>query len=97
MADGSTFDNRVPAAAALGMLRYHAVTQLPQVRCPLLVCVSDRETLIDPVGVLAAAAKAGKATVRHYPADHFDVYHQPLRNRIVADQISFLAEHLGSG
>jgi hypothetical protein len=37
------------------------------------------------------------ATVRHYPADHFDVYHPPRRDRIVADQISFLAEHLGLG
>jgi pimeloyl-ACP methyl ester carboxylesterase len=97
VADGSSFDNRVPAAAALGMLRYHAVAQLHRVRCPLLVCVSDRETLIDPASVSAAAAAAPKATVRHYPADHFDVYHQPLRDRILADQISFLAEHLGLG
>jgi hypothetical protein len=67
------------------------------VRCPLLVCVSDRETLIDPASVPAAAATAPKVTVRHYPADHFDVYHQPLRDRILADQIGFLAEHLGLG
>jgi len=97
VADGSTFDNRVPAAAALGMLRYHAAARLPRVQCPLLVCVSDRETRIDPARVPSAAAAASKATVRHYPADHFDVYHPPLRDRIVADQISFLAEHLGLG
>ncbi|HEX4247743.1 MAG TPA: alpha/beta fold hydrolase [Pseudonocardia sp.] len=97
VADGSSFDNRVPAAAALDMLRYHAAARLPRVRCPLLVCVSDRESLIDPASVPAAAATAPKVTVRHYPADHFDVYHQPLRDRIVADQLSFLTEHLGLG
>ena len=93
----STFDNRVPAAAALDMLRYHAVARLPEVRCPLLVCVSDHETLIDPTSVPAAAATAPRATVRHYPADHFEVYHSPLRERIVADQVAFLAEHLQAG
>jgi pimeloyl-ACP methyl ester carboxylesterase len=95
--EGSTFDNRVPAAAALDMVRYHAAAELPKVRCPLLVCVSDRETLIDPAGVPAAAATAPRATVRHYPADHFDVYHPPLRDQIVADQVAFLTEHLRAG
>jgi pimeloyl-ACP methyl ester carboxylesterase len=92
--EGSTFDNRVPAASALDMLRYHSTAQLPNVRCPLLVCVSDRENLIDPAGVALAAATAPTATVRHYPADHFDVYHGDLRRRIVADQIQFLTTHL---
>lgn len=95
--EGSTFDNRVPVAAALDMVRYHAAAELPKVRCPLLVCVSDRETLIDPAGVPAAAATAPRATVRHYPADHFAVYDPPLRDQIVADQVAFLAEHLRAG
>lgn len=94
--EGSTFDGRVPAAAALDMLRYHATAKLPKVRCPLLVCVSDRETLIDPASVPMAAASAPNSTVRHYPADHFDVYHPPLRDRIIADQIEFLTRHLTS-
>jgi hypothetical protein len=95
--DGSTFDNRVPAASALDMLRYHAAARLPEVRCPLLVCVSDRENLIDPAGVAVAAVTAPRATVKHYPADHFDVYHGELRERIVADQVRFLTGQLSVG
>lgn len=93
---GSTFDNRVPAASALSMLGYHAAARLPEVRCPLLVCVSDEENLVDPAGVPRAAATAPRADVRHYPADHFAVYHGELRERIVADQIAFLVSHLVS-
>jgi pimeloyl-ACP methyl ester carboxylesterase len=95
--EGSRFDNRVPAASALDMLRYHSVARLPDVRCPLLVCVSDRENLINPAGVAVAAATAPKVTVEHYPADHFEVYHGELRDRIVADQIRFLTRHLSVG
>lgn len=91
---GSTFDNRVPAASALRMLGYHAAARLPEVRCPLLVCVSDDENLVDPVGVPRAAATAPRATIRHYPADHFQVYHGELRERLVSDQIEFLTANL---
>jgi hypothetical protein len=30
----------------------------------------------------------------HYPADHFEVHHPPMVDRLVADQIAFLTEHL---
>jgi pimeloyl-ACP methyl ester carboxylesterase len=92
--EGSTFDNRVPAASALAMLGYHATARLPEVRCPLLVCVSDHENLVDPAGVARAAATAPRATVRHHPADHFQVYHGDLREQLVAEQIEFLTAHL---
>lgn len=90
VSEGSMFDNRVPAAAALDMLRYHAEADLPGVRSPLLVCVSDHENLIDPAGVPLAAARAPRAEIRHYPGDHFQVYHGELRARMVADQLTFL-------
>jgi hypothetical protein len=31
---------------------------------------------------------------RHYESDHFAVYHPPLVNRVLADQVAFLKEHL---
>ena len=91
---GGTFDNRVPAAAGLPMLAYDASASAPAVRCPLLVCVSDRENLTDPAIAVAVASRAPHGAALHYPADHFEVYHAPLFERIVADQIRFLREHL---
>src|SRR5215203_2852907 len=45
---GVTFDGRITAGAGLSMLLYDAAARARQVRCPLLVCVSDRENLMKP-------------------------------------------------
>jgi len=91
---GYEFDNRVTAASGLGMLLYHAAADAPRVRCPLLVCQSDRENLIDTAIAEKAAASAPRGVLKHYDADHFTVYHPPLVDQLVADQIDFLTAHL---
>ena len=65
-----------------------------QVRCPLLVCVSDRENLMNPAIALRVAGEAPLGRAIRYPTDHFQVYHPPFVDSIVADQIAFLTEHL---
>jgi fermentation-respiration switch protein FrsA (DUF1100 family) len=91
---GYAFDNRVTAASGLGMLFYNAASAASRVRCPLLVCQSDRENLIDTTIAERAAAAAPRGELRHYDADHFTVYHPPMVEKIVADQIEFLTTHL---
>jgi pimeloyl-ACP methyl ester carboxylesterase len=91
---GCSFDNRVPAGAALGVLFYDASAVARRVHCPLLVCVSDRETLMDPAIAVKVAADAPLGVAKHYPADHFSVYHPPQVEQLVADQIEFLRQHL---
>lgn len=91
---GYAFDARVQAAAGLTLLFYDAASRARQVRCPLLVCVSDRENLMDPAIAVKVANEAPRGVARHYDTDHFQVYHPPFVDRIVADQIAFLTEHL---
>lgn len=91
---GYDFDPRVQAAAGLALLFYDAASRARQVRCPLLVCVSGRETLMDPAIAVRVASEAPRGVARHYDTDHFQVYHPPFVDRIVADQIAFLREHL---
>ncbi|MGW5386100.1 alpha/beta hydrolase [Nocardia sp. NPDC003963] len=91
---GYRFDNRITAASGLGMLFYNAASAAPRVRCPLLVCACERENLIDPTIAGRVAATAPRAVLKHYDADHFTVYHPPAVDRIIADQINFLTEHL---
>ena len=44
-----------------------------------------------------AAAAAPSSTVREYPGTHFDFYRDPaLRDRVLADQVRFLREHLAA-
>ena len=94
---GVVFDGRITAGAGLSMLLYDAAAQARNVRCPLLVCVSDRENLMDPAIAVRVADKAPRGRAIRYPTDHFQVYHPPFVERIVADQIAFLTEHLDPG
>ncbi len=42
----------------------------------------------------AVAEDAPRAVLKHYDADHFTVYHPPVVEKVVADQLDFLAVHL---
>ncbi|MGC4938965.1 alpha/beta hydrolase [Kribbella sp. DT2] len=92
--DGYRFDNRITASSGLGMLFYNAASHAARVRCPLLVCAVDRENLIDPAIAAKVADAAPHAVLKQYDADHFTVYHPPVVEQVVADQLSFLTAHL---
>lgn len=91
---GSAWDNRCAAGVAVDFLRYRAVRSAPRIACPFLVCVSDNETLMNPAIAANAARQAPQGRAIHYPSDHFQVYHPPLVERVVADQVAFLRETL---
>ena len=61
---------------------------------PLLVCVADHDLEASPVFAVELAERAPRGEVRRYPAGHFDVYVEPLRSLLIADQIAFLRTHL---
>lgn len=82
------------AASAFGILVYDASRRARDIRCPLLVCVSDNEDLIDLELVRRVAEDAPRSEVIHYDADHFQVYFPPVLDQIVTDQIEFLRRHL---
>jgi fermentation-respiration switch protein FrsA (DUF1100 family) len=91
---GSHFENRVAAADVLGLVVTSALRHAERITAPLLVCVCDRETLIDPKYVELTARRAPRGTARHYDSDHFEIYHPPLVEQALADQTAFLLEHL---
>jgi fermentation-respiration switch protein FrsA (DUF1100 family) len=91
---GGGFDNRVAAANTIGIALTSAKRAAHKIPAPLLVCVSRRETLMDPRHAedVAQSARCGEA--RYYDGDHFDVYHQPLLGDLLSDQTAFLRRHL---
>jgi dienelactone hydrolase len=91
---GGRFDNRIAAADGVAMVTTSALRHARRVVAPLLVCVSDRENLMNPKYAELVARRAPNGVARHYPSDHFDVYHPPLVSRVLADQAAFLVEHL---
>jgi len=94
MPPGMDWDNRVAAAIGVDMLTYRAINHASRIKCPFLVCVSDNENLMDPAIAAKAVRLAPKGRAIHYSADHFQVYHSPMVERIVADQIAFLRQEL---
>ena len=90
----ANWDNRVGPLIALDMLTYRAVNHARRIRCPFLVCVSDKENLMDPAIAVRAAHVAPRGEAIHYAADHFEVYHPPIVERVVGDQIGFLRRAL---
>lgn len=95
VSDGVAFDNRVTASVGAELVLLNAAAKASEIQIPFLVCVSDRETLMDPRIAARVARQAPQGEAIHYPADHFEVYHAPLAEGIIADQTAFLMRHLG--
>ncbi|ORB67532.1 alpha/beta hydrolase [Mycolicibacterium tusciae] len=91
---GGRFDNRIAAAGALAMVTTSALRHAREIEAPLLVCVCDRENLMDPRYAELVAHRAPRGVARHYDSDHFAIYHPPLVSQVLADQTAFLQEHL---
>jgi pimeloyl-ACP methyl ester carboxylesterase len=94
---GGGFDNRVAAANTVGIAVTSAKRAAPRISAPLLVCVSLRETLMDPRHAEDVARSAPLGEMRHYDGDHFEVYHRPLLDSLLIDQTAFLQRHLHVG
>lgn len=91
---GGSFDNRVGASNVLEIAATSAKRAARHISAPLLVCVSERETLMDPRHAADVAARAPRGQARYYDADHFEVYHPPLVQQLLSDQTAFLRRHL---
>jgi pimeloyl-ACP methyl ester carboxylesterase len=94
VSSGGSFDNRVGAADVVQIATTSAKRAARRIQAPLLVCVSRRETLIDPRHVEDVARRAPRGEMRHYDGDHFAIYHPPLVSELLTDQTAFLRRHL---
>ncbi|QIG46238.1 alpha/beta hydrolase [Nocardioides anomalus] len=91
---GPTWSNEVDARIGLELGRHRPVRHAAGVRAPLLVQIADFDRSAPPHAA-AKAAERGRAEVRHYPCDHFDVW--PGRDwfgPVVEHQLHFLRRHL---
>jgi len=70
---GPTWRNEIDAAVGLELGSHKPAKQAEHVKAPLLVQIADFDRSAPPQAA-AKAAFAGRAEVRHYPCDHFDVW-----------------------
>ena len=91
---GPTWRNEIDASVGLELGGHRPGRHAKSLRCPLLVQIADFDRSAPPQAAAKAAA-AGRAEVRHYPCDHFDVmpgsdWFEPA----LAHQLHFLRRHL---
>ena len=93
---GPTWRNEVDASVGMELGGHRPAKAAKHLSCPLLVQIADFDRSAPPHAA-AKAAFNGRAEVRHYPCDHFDVWpgtewFEPA----LAHQVSFLTRHLGT-
>jgi uncharacterized protein len=93
---GPTWQNEVTGRAVFAEWTNRAITRMDQLRCPILVQIADRDSIVPSAACRAAAWRAkGRVEVREYPCAHFDIY-LTWREQAIADQLHFLTRHLAA-
>ena len=92
--DGVEWRNEVAPRVVLQMATDRPMQDAPDIACPLLVCVATQDRITPPKPAERVAADALRGELRRYDTDHMAAYHPPWRDRFLADQTAFLAEHL---
>lgn len=95
--EGATVRNEVAARFAIKILTYRPGRLAAKVTCPILFCVCEFDSVAPADPTLRYAAKAPHGEVRMYPEGHFAIYVDDAFERVVADQIAFLDEHVKAG
>jgi uncharacterized protein len=89
----SRWRNECTPRVMLRVPRYRPFLAGPQLRCPWLVCIANRDDLAPPE-IARQLAQDGGAEVRGYDLGHFDIYRGAGFEQVVADQVAFLERHL---
>ncbi|KZS58982.1 alpha/beta hydrolase [Mycobacterium ostraviense] len=92
--EGVELRNEIAARIALRVLTYRPGRLAAKVRCPILFCVCETDSVAPAGATLRYAAQAPCGEVKVYPEGHFAIYVNDAFERAVADQIAFLDQHL---
>ncbi|WP_183095698.1 alpha/beta hydrolase [Nocardioides stalactiti] len=91
---GPTWRNEIAADVGLELGSRKPQAAAAHLQCPLLVQIADFDQSAPPYAAAKAAFK-GKAEVRHYPCDHFDVFAgKPWHESTLSHAVAFLTRHL---
>jgi pimeloyl-ACP methyl ester carboxylesterase len=91
---GSTWRNEVAARVLLRAYFDRPGKRVGEITCPVLYCIADDDLIARPGPMWEAAEHTPRSEVKNYPCGHFDVYVDPWREKLVADQIDFLKRRL---
>jgi pimeloyl-ACP methyl ester carboxylesterase len=92
--DDSQWRNEVPARVLLQLEDYDPRSIAPNVHCPALFVVGERDETTPPELVKACAATMPAAEVAAYDCGHFSVYVGKQFEEVVVRERDFLVRHL---
>ena len=85
--------NELCARLAFTIGLYRPGLKAGRLPCPILIAIGDQDVAVVNPTTEAAARRAGeRATVKHYPVGHFEIYLGEWFERAVSDQVAFLQE-----
>lgn len=88
------YRNDVPARVALEIPLDVPGRQTSRIRCPILFCVCENDSVAPATATLRHASNAPRGEIRRYPAGHFDIYLGEHFERVIRDQLAFLRTHV---
>ena len=97
MPEDAEIDRRVAARFALSIGFYSPGRALPTLTMPALLQVGTGDLTTPARPVVDACDRAPTATLKEYPAGHFQLFEEPLFSTVVQDQLDFLSRTLGGG
>lgn len=97
MPPGARHPKDVAAAIGLGIVTDFPGRRARDVACPILFAVCENDTVAPSAPTRRFAVQAPRGEVKLYDAGHFDIYVGADFERVVADQLAFLACHVPIG
>ena len=88
------YRSEVPARIGLAVPLARPGRRAKDLTQPALFCICDRDTVAPAPATLRHAARAPQGEVRRYDAGHFDIYLGDDFDRVAADQVAFLRQHV---
>ena len=92
--EDSEWRNECPARAVLELLFYRPLSYAGKVKCPALVIMGEKDSLIYPRSVEKTASRMREVTLIHLDVGHFDVYVGDVFEKVVGIEADFFSRHL---
>lgn len=91
---GTAFRNEVTARSGLAILRYRPGRRASETSVPFFFAICETDSVAPSGPTKKYAARAPRGEVRTYADGHFDIYGGGAFERVIADQLGFLRQHV---
>ena len=92
--EGSSWENACPARVFLSTSFYRPGRLAPRVKCPALILIAEKDSLIPARVVEKVASRMPRSETIRLPVGHFDVYCGEDFEKVVEIEARFLKKHL---